>query len=532
MIGIKMARTTHRWMPGYDRLAGLLAAALALGVAELVAAVTGNVSLVVSVGNAVVDSTPGAIVKWAIELFGTRDKPILLTVIVLASLALGGAIGPIARRWPRASPIAFTAFGVVGALAALRDPMAQSLLSVLQAALAALAGWWSFGHLLRAATLTATAPHDQDTGTLPGRGLANRRRFLTFAGLTAGGAALSAVTGRLVLGPPVDVEAQRAAIDLPSSGTGSVTADSEGFPVPGQSTLITPNETFYRIDTALIVPRIDRERWALTVHGMVERPFQLTFAELLAMVSIEDAVTLACVSNKVGGNLVGNAVWTGIPLSTLLERAGIQSGADQVVGRSVDGFTAGFPTEVVFDGRQAMVAIGMNGEPLPADHGFPARLVIPGLYGYVSATKWLKEIELTSFGRFEAYWIPRGWSKFAPIKTQSRIDVPRFAQRVTSGPVAVAGVAWGGIRSIDRVEVRIAPITGGESGWAEARLGRRLNESTWRQWVYEWDAPVGTFNIEVRATDGDGETQTSDRSNPAPNGATGYHRIRVHVEEA
>ena len=243
-------------------------------------------------------------------------------------------------------------------------------------------------------------------------------------------------------------------------------------------------------------------------------------------------MTLSCVSNEVGGDLVGNAIWLGVPLLEILERAGVQEGATQIVGRSVDGFTAGFPTEVALDGRPAIVAIGMNGEPLPAVHGFPARLVVPGLYGYVSATKWLGEIELTTLEAFDAYWIPRGWAKEAPVKTQSRIDVPRGGRTIAAGQVAIAGVAWAGIRSVGRVEVRMR-ASGAEPGeWREARLGTALSQSSWRQWVYEWDAAPGDYRIEVRATDGAEATQTSERRPPAPDGATGHHAVSVKVRAA
>ena len=267
---------------------------------------------------------------------------------------------------------------------------------------------------------------------------------------------------------------------------------------------------------------------------MVDYPYELTFAELLAMRAIEEPVTLACVSNEVGGDLVGNAIWRGIPLTDILARAGVQRGATQIVGRSVDGFTVGFPTDVALDGRLSMVAVGMNGEPLPAAHGFPARLIVPGLYGYVSATKWLTRIELTTLEEFDAYWIPRGWDKQAPIKTQSRIDVPGNGKTVASGHFAVAGVAWGGNRGVAAVEVRIrhrnADMT--EAAWTTAKLGDALSASTWRQWVVDWDAEVGDYQIQVRATDGRGETQTAMEKSPGPNGATGYHGINVRVQGA
>jgi DMSO/TMAO reductase YedYZ molybdopterin-dependent catalytic subunit len=252
------------------------------------------------------------------------------------------------------------------------------------------------------------------------------------------------------------------------------------------------------------------------------------------MATLEEAVTLSCVSNEVGDDLVGNAIWRGVPLADLLDRAGVQPGATQVIGRSVDDFTTGFPTEVALDGRPAMIAIGMNGEPLPAAHGFPARVIVPGLYGYVSATKWLKEIELNTLEGFDAYWVPRGWAKQAPIKTQSRIDTPRDGRTKAAGRLPIAGVAWGGIRSIERVEVRVTSKDDGgyDSGWLEAELGEKLSQSTWRQWVVVWDAVPGEYQVQVRATDGNGDTQTEERHKPAPDGATGWHTISLKIEGA
>lgn len=294
--------------------------------------------------------------------------------------------------------------------------------------------------------------------------------------------------------------------------------------VDGVSTLITPNDDFYLIDTAFSPPQVDPADWNLTIKGMVDNEISLTFDDLLAMDQIEEVITLSCVSNEVGGGLVGNAVWTGVPLATLLDMAGVQEGAGQIVGRSVDDWTGGFPTEVAYDGRPAMVALTMNGEPLPVQHGFPARLVVPGLYGYVSATKWLSEIELTTWEGYDGYWIPRGWAKEGPIKTQSRIDVPNNGATVPAGPTAIAGVAWAGKRSVDRVEVRID-----DGEWIEATLSGELSENSWRQWMINWDTPPGDHAVHVRATDGDGDTQTPDRTPVAPDGATGHHAIRVRV---
>jgi DMSO/TMAO reductase YedYZ molybdopterin-dependent catalytic subunit len=293
-------------------------------------------------------------------------------------------------------------------------------------------------------------------------------------------------------------------------------------PVPGQTAYLPPTADFYRIDTALVSPRVDARRWRLRVSGLVDRPFELTFDQLLALPMVERPVTLSCVSNEVGGDLVGNAVWLGVPLADLLERAGVQPGAEQVVGESVDGFTAGFPVAAALDGRDALVAVGMNGEPLPVRHGYPARLVVEGLYGYVSATKWLQEIRLNRWSDEQGYWVPRGWAREAPVKTQSRIDVPGRGD-VRAGTVAVAGVAWAPGRGISAVEVSVDGV------WRPARLLPTASDATWVQWVMEWDAAPGQYLLRVRATDGTGEVQTGETARPDPDGATGWHARSVTV---
>ena len=294
--------------------------------------------------------------------------------------------------------------------------------------------------------------------------------------------------------------------------------------VTGISPIVTPNSDFYRIDTAIVVPSVDVNGWELSISGMVDRPYTMSFAELIDMGLVETPVTLSCVSNRVGGNLVDNAVWRGVPLADVLNRAGVQRGATQIVGRSVDNWNSGFPTEYAFDGRVALVAVAMNGEPLPREHGFPVRLVIAGLYGYVSATKWLEEIRLTTWEGFDSYWVPRGWAKRGPIKTQSRIDVPRNSARVRAGRVAVAGVAWAPTKSVEGVQVQV-----GNGPWVNADLSNNMSVNSWRQWVYAWDARPGSYQIRCRATDGTGYTQTSEIRPPAPDGATGWHTIDVTV---
>ncbi len=295
--------------------------------------------------------------------------------------------------------------------------------------------------------------------------------------------------------------------------------------MPGITPIVVPTGDFYRIDTALLVPRVDPETWTLRVTGMVDRPLTFTYDELLSLPLFEQYVTIACVSNRVGGDLVGNALWTGVRLKEILEMAGVQAGATQIVGRSVDGFTAGFPTDwATAPEREPMVVVGMDREPLPADHGFPARLIIPGLYGYVSATKWLSEIELTTREAVDGYWVPLGWAKDAPILTQSRIDVPGSGDRIERGPTTIAGVAWAPDRGISGVEVSID-----DGDWQAARMSRPISDATWVQWSLDWVAEPGRHTIEVRAVDGTDDVQTADVTGAAPDGARGHHRVSIDV---
>ncbi|MCW2607010.1 MAG: molybdopterin-binding oxidoreductase, partial [Frankiales bacterium] len=324
-----------------------------------------------------------------------------------------------------------------------------------------------------------------------------------------------------------DVGALRAAIGLPvpvRRAPGDLAAADLG--VPGVASVLTSNEAFYRIDTALTVPQVDPSGWSLEVGGLVDAPYTLTYADLLALPMVEHDITMSCVSNEIGGDLVGTARWQGVLLRDVLARAGVRPGAEQVVGESVDGFTAGFPVRYATDGRPALVAVAMNGEPLPVEHGFPARLVVPGLYGYVSATKWLTRLTLTTWAAVDGYWVPRGWSKEGPVKTMSRIDVPRGDGDVEAGPVVVAGVAWapGRGRGVTAVQVRVD-----RGPWQDADLGGALSEDTWRQWRWTWPATRGEHLLEVRATDRLGDVQTGKVADVAPDGATGYHRLELRV---
>jgi DMSO/TMAO reductase YedYZ molybdopterin-dependent catalytic subunit len=320
-----------------------------------------------------------------------------------------------------------------------------------------------------------------------------------------------------------EVNSERSALSLPAVDTpATVLPPDAQLPLDGLGPFVTPNADFYRIDTALVVPQVSKDSWRLKIGGMVDNPMELTFDDLLARPQVERYITLSCVSNPVGGDLIGNARWQGVLLRDVLEEAGVQPGATQIVSRSIDDWTAGTPTEIVMDGRDAMLAIAMNGEPLPARHGYPVRMVVPGLYGYVSATKWVTQIELTRWEDYDAYWVPRGWSKEGPIKTMSRIDTDR--RGATPSDVIVGGVAWAIHRGISRVEVR---ADGGE--WIEAQLGGVPSNDTWAQWMATLELGPGRHMIESRAVDGDGVPQTEETAPVAPNGAQGYPRRWIEV---
>jgi DMSO/TMAO reductase YedYZ molybdopterin-dependent catalytic subunit len=504
-------------------LTGTIAAGVGLAAGELFAGLSDTVpSLVIAVGELVIDYTPGDLVETGIETAGTADKPLLLAGIVVFALLFGTQLGIVGMRRPRVADVGFLAFGALGGWAAARNPFSAAGWSWIAAITAALLAIATRRVLLAVATLPAE--------TLPNTARADdpfpsRRAFLAVgAGVSV--AALGAAMFGRALRNARGVEGARADVVLPPpQSTEAVVAapDQLDTSIRGLSSYITPNDDFYRIDTALQVPQVDPAEWKLRITGLVDEPFELTYDEILAMDLVETTVTLSCVSNEVGGSLVGNATWLGVPLTTLLDRAGVQPAGTQIVGVSVDDFDAGFPTELAYDGRTALLAVGMNGEPLPIDHGFPARLVVAGLYGYVSAVKWISEIRLDTSDH-DAYWIPRGWSKLGPVKTQSRIDVPRRSADLVAGPTPIAGVAWAPSVGIERVEVQID-----EGAWLDCTLGEATSDDTWVQWVLEWDATPGRHEIAVRATDKTGAVQSMERRSPAPDGAEGYHRIRVDV---
>lgn len=484
---------------------GIAGVAVALASSEFLAGLFDRLpSLVSGVASFVIDTVPKPVKDWAIRTFGVYDKVVLGIGIVTVALAVGGLLR---RRW--AAP-GFAGFGVLAALAATRSPQVGLTPALLTGAVAAIAGWGTWRWLSGRSTETEL----------------DRRRFLVDTGRLIGLSVVMAVGGRYLAERSRMLLARREEVVLPvAAETAPPVTAAASFPVEDLTPVVVPNDRFYRIDTAPFnPPQVDLSTWALKITGLVDRPLSFTYDDLLSMPLVERYVTLSCVSNEVGGYLVGNALWLGLPLADLLARAGIQEAAGQVVARSVDDFTVGFPVEAVFDGREALLAVGMNGEPLPFDHGFPARLVVAGLYGYVSATKWLAEIELTTWDGFDAYWIPRGWAKEAPIKTQSRIDTPQGFARLEPGPVTVAGVAWAPNLGIERVEVR---LDGGE--WVEAELSRPLSKDSWVQWKTVWEATPGSHVMAVRATDVSGYTQTEATAPPAPDGATGHHTIQVEV---
>ncbi|MDQ3449173.1 MAG: molybdopterin-dependent oxidoreductase, partial [Chloroflexota bacterium] len=422
------------------------------------------------------------------------------------------------------------AFGALALFAALQDPESTAMLALLSTAVAVAVAVFILRWLLSRPSHRGVPTEDGyrpawapigtgSTATDP-----QRRTFLLRAGATMALAAVGAVLGRYFIGLR-DIPVSAAVPIPPPSQTLAPPPAAAMLEVPGITPLIVPNEEFYRIDVNLVVPTISADTWSVRVHGMVDQEIELTYAQLLAMPLVDRYVTIACVSNEVGGDLVGNARWTGVPLRDVLDMAGVQPGATQIVGRAFDGWTAGFPTEVALDdGREALIAVQMNGEPLPRAHGFPARLIVPGLFGYVSATKWLAEIELTTLEAFDAYWVPLGWSKLGPILTQSRIDVPRRGATVPAGLVTIAGVAWAPTRGVEMVEVRVD-----DGAWQASELSQPLSDDTWVQWRREWQATPGRHVIQVRATDGRGDVQTAERTRPDPDGARGHHTIDVQV---
>ena len=540
--------------------AGLLAGVAAVAASEAIAALMDGVtSPLLSVANRAVDAAPRPLKEFAIETFGTADKPVLIGSVIATVAGLAVAAGVLGVRRPRLALGLFLLLSVVATAAALTDRSATAGVgSRLVPALAlVVVGSVALLALLRPlrsrSTSDAPAPRTSEPqpapaletrevldsakprlivrDLLPGRvdgddlpAAFDRRAFLKAAVAVGAVAGAGGLVSRQYGGAAA--AASRADITIPSPAVRAPALPSGAtLDVPGITPYLTRNKDFYRVDTALRVPDVPIDGWTLRIHGMVDRELELTYEDLLSRRLVEDRITLTCVSNPVGGEYLGNATWIGVPMRDLLREAGVRDGADAVKSTSADDFTAGTPLPVLLDQeRGAMVAIAMNGEPLPLAHGFPARMVTPGLYGYVSATKWLVDLEVTRFADFEAYWTSRGYAAEAPIKTSSRIDVPRSFAKVKAGRTPVAGVAWSQDRGVEAVEVR---VDGGD--WAEAELATEDNLNTWRQWVWQWDAEPGNHTLEVRATDQSGYVQTSDRAPIAPDGSTGWDSVNVTV---
>jgi DMSO/TMAO reductase YedYZ molybdopterin-dependent catalytic subunit len=547
---------------------GLITAAVALGVGQLVAGITGpQGSPVVAVGSAAIDLTPPPLKDFAISTFGSNDKTALVTGILVLLAVFAAVIGVAAFHRFSYGVAGLAVFTGIGLAAALTRPTSQPA-DVLPSLAGAVAGLLTLNWLVRAATADAAArrarsapaalpseqpaalpddgapaeptpggswvprppagAHREQSGGAhrqqPVQASSGRRQFLVAGSVAVVAAGATGLVGR-ALAERTSVSRARAAVRLPPpvQRAPALPAGAD-LPIPGLSPFITPNGSFYRVDTALVLPEVAPSSWQLRIHGMVAHEVTLSFRDLLRLPLLEDWITLCCVSNPVGGPYIGNARWLGASLARLLRAAGIRAGAEQLMCTSVDGFTSGTPVQTVMDGRDALLAVAMNGTPLPVAHGFPARLVVPGLYGYVSACKWITDIKVTTFAGEYAYWAQRGWSQQAPIKTESRIDVPNGSATVRAGRTPVAGVAWAQHKGVDAVEVR---VDGGN--WNRARLAAVPGIDTWRQWTWEWDATPGNHVIQARATDATGYTQTAAQAPPAPNGATGYPTVNVSV---
>ncbi len=512
-------------------LAGVVSAAVVLAVAELIGAFfTARATPVFALGSTFIDFTPSWMKDFAIATFGTNDKAALFVGMGLTIAVLACVLGVVAyRKW---------ALGVLGVLfmgvvivASVLTRAGVGPADAIPSVVGTIAGLVALRRLMMPlwglkAWPEAPADIAADVEDQVGGIGTSRRRFFAAAGITAVAAGIAATGGRLLGVARNNIAQAREALRLPAPARAAAAVPAGvQSPVPGVTSWLTPNSEFYRIDTALSVPEINIDDWELRVHGMVEQEVTLTFQDLLDAELIESHVTLTCVSNPVSGKLVGNAKWLGLPIRDVLARAKPMEGADMVLSRSIDGFSASTPLEVLQDDRDAMLAIGMNDEPLPVEHGYPVRMVVPGLYGFVSATKWVVDLEVTRFADSKAYWTERGWSERGPIKTMARVDVPASFAKMPAGKVAVGGTAWAQTRGITKVEVQID-----DGDWVEATLSDEASVITWRQWSYEWDATPGIHYVKARATDGTGETQTDKRADPVPDGASGWPSVMVTVE--
>ena len=491
-------------------LAGVAATAAGLAAGHLAAAlVAPAASPVVAVWNRAVDRTPTPVKEWAVAVFGLADKAVLLVGIVVVTLGLGALVGLLARRSLAA---ALAAAGLLAGVALLAAPVTAGVGGLLPAPVAFGAGSLVLTRLLPA--VAALPASDQ-----------GRRGLLRALGLVLGGAAVTAGLGEWLVRSRVLGGGPRSA-PTPPVPTGPPTPLPSGLEAEasGVSPLFTPNADFFRIDTALRVPQLDATGWSLTIDGLVDRPFTLTWADLVGLPALERDVTLACVSNDLGGDLIGNARWRGVATAALLERAGVRAGADQVLSRSADGFTVSTPLAALTDGRGAMLAYAMNGEPLPAEHGYPVRLLTPGLSGFVGATKWVVSLTVTPYARDAAYWTTRGWAIDAPVRPGSTIETPRPGSAVAAGPVKVGGVAWAHGAGVGGVQGSVD-----DGPWQGVGLGPDAGLDSWRQWLWRWDAAPGEHVLRCRVVDAAGRPQSEERLPPFPSGVSGLHAIRVTV---
>ncbi len=511
---------------------GLLAGGVGIGAAVLAAAfVRPQASPVIAIGDALLGRASSGVKTFAIQSFGESYKLILVAAIYAVIAVLAMAIGLLARRRLAGGVTGMAALGAFGAFVALTRPESRAT-DVIPSLIGGAAGVAALVLLARAGSpqviLAAAAQRARGgdrRGAAPEVVGTNRRNFL-LAGVTAAGAAVAAGVAGKILGKQQAISASgsRGAVRLPTPlEKAPPLQPGAELTVPGLSPFYTPNASFYRVDTALVVPQLTTANWQLRIHGMVDKTISINFDDLMKRPQIQRDITIVCVSESVGGGYIGNARWQGARLADLLREAGVHPGATQIVMRDTQGMAIGVSTQAVMDGRDAMLAVAMNGQPLPPEHGFPVRVVVPGLYGYVSACKWVVDMEVTTYAAYNAYWVKRGWSEQAEVKTESRIDTPKPGKALTAGPVVIAGVAWAQRKGVARVEVGVDGV------WHEATLATQDTIDTWRQWYYRWDATPGAHTIQVRATDQTGYTQTAVVQKAEPNGATGYHTIQLNV---
>ena len=505
-------------------LAGVVAAAVAVGVGHLVASLMNPVaSPLLAVGSALIDAAPTPAKEYAVRTFGTNDKPILVSSIAVVLLVFAAVIGLLAWRAPRLAYAGIALLGVAGAVAALTR---GSVLDTVPSIIAGIAGVAALVLLRRTAGRRAARTDQPGAGSVEaaaaGRG---RRTFLVGLGVTAAVAAVTGGGGIVVGRVRAAGAAARRALGLPAAAS-TAKALPAGAQIPGMTPFTTAAEDFYRVDISLVTPRIDASSWSLTIDGMVDNPMTLTYDDLLAMPLVERDITLTCVSNEVGGSYVSTGRWLGVPFTEIIKRVGVKAGVDQVYSYSLDsGYTCSTPFQAVSDGRDAMVVVGLNGQVLADERGYPARMLVPGLFGFVSATKWLERIEFTTYAKRTAYWTERKWATDAPVLTQSRIDMPKSLATLAKDKPVIAGVAWAQHRGIKKVEIRID-----EGDWQDTTLAADAGIDLWRQWSFRYDGPAGLHSAQVRATDLDGHAQPEERTKVFPDGARGWHEIQFTSE--